>query len=422
VLPQADPHPSPQKVFISHIAEEAPVALALKEFIEKVFDGQVSVFASSDVDDMLGEQWLRKIETALEECGVFLILCSPASLTRPWVNFETGCGWIRGKKMIPICHLGQSKDELPIPFSVLHGLELDDQDLGKHLVNALARNLKIGKAPRGYGGLRSRLNRARRSITRSDASPHIIHSPEERTRLLNNDLQALLKSGSLHKEAVWASAFLSAFATGPDDSYPPEKQAYLELILKEKKLLLDLARKGCNIKCIISPANENYIRHVGIQHALLRTRRLIEFLESGDRALGHIDWAISELGTKNLYIVGHISCFEGYKTSLDLGYGLTLRQTSRDVIRANLDLYQSFFDDLAARTLANWAAGNSKYSQRRDLLRIGAIQCLQKSLGFLAEFSQLMMEGEDHGRRLQGPKHGPVHATSGAARGPVKGV
>ena len=35
------------KVFISHVSEEAPLALVLKEWIENSFLGQVDVFVSS---------------------------------------------------------------------------------------------------------------------------------------------------------------------------------------------------------------------------------------------------------------------------------------------------------------------------------------------------------------------------------------
>lgn len=393
VSPQAD---SPTRiVFLSHITEEAPVALALKKFIEESFDGQISVFASSALDDITpGQQWFREIEKALESCGVLLILCSPTSLTRPWINFEAGCGW-RRKDMIPVCHLGQSRDQLPFPFSELKGLDLDDIDSGENLVRAISKHCGISKVPHvRRGEFHSKLSRAKRSIAASDVSPRIIHSQEERTKLLNNDLQMLLRSSAFRRETVWTSAFLSAFASGPEDPYFPERETYLNLVLKEKELLLDLARNGCEIKCIISPANENYVRQVGIDRAIRRTRRLIEFLNSEDEALSHIDWVISELGTKNLYIIGHISCFEGYKTGLDPGYGLTLRQTSREVIKANIELYRGFFEDLEAGTLTKWVVESRRYTRRRDLLRIGVIHCLEKSLKFLTDYSQRIVKRE----------------------------
>jgi hypothetical protein len=227
-------------------------------------------------------------------------------------------------------------------------------------------------------------------ISSPDASPQIIHDPRERTKLIIDDLRALLKSPSAPRETVWTSAFLSTLAIGPDDPYPKEDQDYLALLLEERELLLSLARKGCTVKCIISPANKNYIRHAGIDYAIKRTSRLIDFISGQDPALDHIQWAISELGTKNLYILGHLSCFEGYKKGIHQGYGLTLRQTSRDVISANIDLHSRFFSDLAARTLTQWGEKRDIQTSQSDLIRIAAIRCLRVSLQFLAEFSQGM--------------------------------
>ena len=100
------------KIFISHITEEAPITLVLKDFIEEHFLGQISVFVSSDVHELTpGERWLRKIEAALKECELLLVICSPSSLTRPWINFEAGCGWMKGTKMVPVCHSVQQNSQ-----------------------------------------------------------------------------------------------------------------------------------------------------------------------------------------------------------------------------------------------------------------------------------------------------------------------
>ena len=56
------------RVFISHIAEEAPLALTLKNLIESTFSGQLDVFASSDSEDIPpGARWLQRITDALAE-------------------------------------------------------------------------------------------------------------------------------------------------------------------------------------------------------------------------------------------------------------------------------------------------------------------------------------------------------------------
>ena len=69
-----------KNVFVSHITEEAPIALELKSFIETTFLGTISVFASTDVHDLTpGSRWLDRIEKALKESTLLLIIFSPSS-------------------------------------------------------------------------------------------------------------------------------------------------------------------------------------------------------------------------------------------------------------------------------------------------------------------------------------------------------
>jgi len=387
------------KVFISHVTEEAPIALQIRDFINDISLGQIGAFASSHVHDMTpGHPWLETIDSALRNSNLLLTICSPSSLTRPWINFEVGCAWASKIKIIPICHSGQRKDQLPFPFSIFPALQLEDEAFLWALSQGLEECFNAihtspihlpQLGPERLRKSRRDMDRARDSISVTEALPQIIHSPRERTQLIINDLKILLRSHSPTQETVWTSAFLSSFAIGPD-AYPNDQKDYLKLLTQERDLLLDLARRGCTIKCIISPANKNYIRHAGVDNAIKRTRRLLELLRSGDNALNHIDWAISELGTKNFYIIGHLSCVEGYKKGIQHGYGLTLRQTSREFINANIDVYRQFFTDLAARSLPKWVSPDEaeKETSERALLRIAAQRCLEASLAFLEQLSK----------------------------------
>jgi TIR domain len=77
------------KVFISHITEEKDLAALLKERIDEDFLGKVECFVSSDTESILaGENWLISVEEALRDASVEIVLCSPASVKRPWINFE----------------------------------------------------------------------------------------------------------------------------------------------------------------------------------------------------------------------------------------------------------------------------------------------------------------------------------------------
>src|SRR3990172_4695206 len=104
------------RVFISHIHEEAPLAMVLKEWLESSYAGQLDVFVSSDREDVpAGSKWLEEIDRALEQSSICVVLCSPASVIRPWINFETGSAWHKQIPVLPVCHSGQEKASLPAP-------------------------------------------------------------------------------------------------------------------------------------------------------------------------------------------------------------------------------------------------------------------------------------------------------------------
>jgi hypothetical protein len=137
------------KVFISHINEEAPLAHVLKEWVESSFLGQAEVFVSSDIRDLpAGKKWLDEIDTALQGAQLFLVLCSPYSLPRPWINFETGCAWIKRIPILPLCHSGQAKGLLPSPISEFQALEVEDPSFIEKFLHSVAKHLTIGRVPR----------------------------------------------------------------------------------------------------------------------------------------------------------------------------------------------------------------------------------------------------------------------------------
>lgn len=57
------------------------------------------------------------MNTALNLASVHVILCSPESVARPWIQFEAGAAQIRGIPIIPICHSGLTPAQLPVPLS-----------------------------------------------------------------------------------------------------------------------------------------------------------------------------------------------------------------------------------------------------------------------------------------------------------------
>ena len=80
-------------IFLSHISEEAKLAAILKAHVEADFIDTVSVYVSSDTENIsAGENWLASIDVALSDACIELILCGKASIKRPWISFEVGAG------------------------------------------------------------------------------------------------------------------------------------------------------------------------------------------------------------------------------------------------------------------------------------------------------------------------------------------
>ena len=136
------------RIFISHIHEEASFALVLKDWVESTFAGQCDAFVSSDHDDLpAGVQWLEEIDNALGDSAAVITVCSPASIARPWINFEAGCAWIKRTPIIPICHSGLSRNALPQPLSRFQALDFS-KDMPSQLIQALAKQLNVDRLPR----------------------------------------------------------------------------------------------------------------------------------------------------------------------------------------------------------------------------------------------------------------------------------
>lgn len=114
-------------VFVSHIFDERRIAEGFKALIEKHFLGLITVFLSSDGESVqMGQKWLDNISNALRICSVEVVICSPVSIARPWINFEAGAGWVRGIPVIPLCHSGISPSDLPIPLNMLQAARATD--------------------------------------------------------------------------------------------------------------------------------------------------------------------------------------------------------------------------------------------------------------------------------------------------------
>lgn len=131
-------------LFISHIHEEAKLAEQLKDIFVLLFADKVKIFISSDKDCInLGDKWFSQVDRSLQESNFIILLCSPFSISRPWINFEAGAGWIKAVPLIPVCHSGQLKSQLPVPLNLLQAMNLQSEADFKQLVGLIAKSLAV---------------------------------------------------------------------------------------------------------------------------------------------------------------------------------------------------------------------------------------------------------------------------------------
>ena len=115
-------------VFVSFADDEKEVALAVGQLLLQSL-GNINVFVSADYSQIVaGERWLDRIGEELRAAKVVLLVLSPLSVKRPWINFEAGAAWLRGASVIPLCFGGLTVRTLPKPYGDFQGIQLDASD------------------------------------------------------------------------------------------------------------------------------------------------------------------------------------------------------------------------------------------------------------------------------------------------------
>jgi hypothetical protein len=127
-------------IFISHIHEHRQLGTAIKAEIVQLLLSGVDFFVSSDrVSIVGGDRWLDQVETALNNAAIVLVICSPDSVQRPWVNFEAGGAWMAKKRVVPLCCGGLRPSDLPQPLASRQAYDIASPEDLNDLVALIAR-------------------------------------------------------------------------------------------------------------------------------------------------------------------------------------------------------------------------------------------------------------------------------------------
>lgn len=98
------------KIFLSHIYEERNLADAFKNLIEKLSEGQIKAWYSSDPRPSGGMElgdWRKQIKKEMEKSKAIIAIITPESNGVTWVAWESGFALGRNMEPIPLAYFLQ---------------------------------------------------------------------------------------------------------------------------------------------------------------------------------------------------------------------------------------------------------------------------------------------------------------------------
>ena len=135
-----------RKFFISYIHEEERLAEYLRDTLTHVFYEYAEFFLSSG-GIMAGEDWLKRLKEEIQTGDSILVLLSPESVRRPWVNIEIGAFWANDRNILPLCHAGLKAGDLERPVSDHQATHLYDVSSVKSLIGVISNRCEMNAPP-----------------------------------------------------------------------------------------------------------------------------------------------------------------------------------------------------------------------------------------------------------------------------------
>ena len=227
------------RAFISHISEDKETAGRIKDALTRDFLGLIDIFLSSDTQSIAaGEAWLASIEQALRESAVLMVLCSPESVRRPWINFEAGAAWMRSIPLIPICHAGLQPRDLPMPLSLRQGIAINDREGLQRLYGRIADVLSCHRPAVDFGSIAIELS--------GNAVAQQPHRPALSELGADRAIRQRLEQALNHPEYEWRSLESVAIEAGIS-----EEQAG-DFLRSDERVRFSIGKSGNRIVGLVS--------------------------------------------------------------------------------------------------------------------------------------------------------------------------
>lgn len=128
------------QIFLSHAAEDARIASALKHVIERCSFNRASVWFSSDTSPTggvtPGGPWFDQLVARINDSVAFLALITPTSAANLWLHYEAGCAATKNVPIVPIV-AGVSVNDVRLPLSLYNAHNVAQPDGLKTLLMKL---------------------------------------------------------------------------------------------------------------------------------------------------------------------------------------------------------------------------------------------------------------------------------------------
>ncbi|MFH0920812.1 MAG: toll/interleukin-1 receptor domain-containing protein [Fibrobacterota bacterium] len=174
--------PSPKHdIFIVHADEDKAFTEAISKQLQKIFNiPDNRIFAASDSRSIpSGKQWYGHIVEAHKSSKTGIVLLTPNSIDRLWVNFEVGGFVLRdAHPPISICCSRETEEKIAFPISGLQYRKFFEKDDRNAIIGEIAALLGCPKPTFDDTELENTLGLIRHSLKSSHEIEILLNSPQ----------------------------------------------------------------------------------------------------------------------------------------------------------------------------------------------------------------------------------------------------
>jgi len=137
---------SVDRIFISFAGEDAALADFLSRTLNHIFQGHARFFSSSG-GLQPGVVWLDRLKSEIRSADTVLMLLSPHSFDRPWINIEAGAFWANDKTILPLLHGGLTASDIHRPLADYQAININSPHGIASLLGILALRIGLSAPP-----------------------------------------------------------------------------------------------------------------------------------------------------------------------------------------------------------------------------------------------------------------------------------